>query len=69
MEQARVGSHISPYQKQIRNWRKGQNTCVHENKGSGNENLKSIVFVLKKKKWSFVNMSVYGSSSSYTYRL
>lgn len=40
MEQAGVGSHISPYQKQIRNWRKGQNTCMREDKSSGNEEYK-----------------------------
>lgn len=46
MEQAGVGSHISPYQKQIRNWRKGQNAWMQENKGSGNEQMEApdIIF-------------------------
>lgn len=44
MEPARIGSHISPYQKQIRNRRKGQNTCMHENNSAGSENNESTHF-------------------------
>lgn len=45
MEHAGVGSHISPYQKQIRNWRKGQNTWIHEDKSSGNDKNQHTQYV------------------------